>query len=244
MRRRIIVTLAVLAVIALLPQIAVAQEADPQTSDTTAEQRVHPVDAIKRRAAEAIHRRLEALDRLGVRVRTDDHVTDGHAAQLTKHYARAAEGLTELGREIAAATSHEELRELVPLIATDYRVYLVIIPKSHEVLVSDHMADAADRLSDAAAVVLAAIERAEQAGYDMTEARHWLGVARDEITAVIRGAVPVADKVVGLTAADWEEPAKTLLTNGRAALRQGREDLHDAIRALGKARDAIADAIG
>jgi hypothetical protein len=154
------------------------------------------------------------------------------------------DGLRGLASEIRAADTREALKELVPLIAEDYRVYLVIIPKTHEVLVSDRMADAVDRLTDIVHTLTEAIERAEEAGFDMTEARRLLGIAIDEIDAVERGAVPVADSVVGLTAADWEEPAKSLLAEGKHRLEAGRQDIHDAIDALTKTRRAIYDTIG
>jgi hypothetical protein len=170
-------------------------------------------------------------------------VTDDHAAQLSTHYARAKDGLETLGREIQAAENREELRDLVPLIATDYRVFLMIIPKSHEVLVSDRFAHAVTRLTGAADTVLEAIERAEEAGFDMTEARRWLETARDEIQAVERGAVPVAGEVIGLTAADWEEPAKSLLIAGKEKLKTARGDARDALDALKSAKRAIPDAI-
>lgn len=130
------------------------------------------------------------------------------------------------------------------MIATDYRVYLVILPKSHEVLAPDRMADGVVRLTGAADAVLAAIERAEGAGFNMEEAREFLRVARSEIDAVSNGAVPVADQVIGLSAADWEEPAKSMLEAGKAALEQGRRDIHEAVDALKSAHRAIKEAVG
>jgi hypothetical protein len=245
--RRTLVAAAALSMLAVIPQAAIAQEAERDPGITASvEERQHPktIEEIKALAMAAIEKRLTALDRIGTKVAADEHVTDDHASQLTTHYARAKEGLETLGREIQAAETREELKELVPLIATDYRVFLVIIPKSHEVLVSDRFADAVTRLTGVADSVLNAIERAEDAGFDMTEARRWLTEARDEIGAVERGAVPVAGEVIGLTAADWEEPAKSLLSAGKEKLRTARGDVEDAVDVLKKARLAIEDAIG
>ncbi|KAA3641935.1 MAG: hypothetical protein DWP92_00135 [Armatimonadetes bacterium] len=243
--RKLLALAAAIAMLGLLPQVALAQDA-PDGANPTVEDREHPhaIEKAKERAAVAITRRLKALDRIDARVSASKHVTDSHKRQLAGDYARAEAGLTALGRQIEDAETWKELRELTPLIATDYRVFLVILPKSHEVIVSDRMADGVVRLTGGAAKVLEAIERAEDAGFDMTEARRFLDVARDEIDAVSNGAVPVADRVIGLSAADWEEPAKSMLQAGKAALDQGRRDIRDAVEALKSACRAIKEAIG
>lgn len=249
-KRRLMAVTAAIAVFAVLPQSAVAQESDRQTDTTvvdTAESDVreypHTLDEIKRRALAAIDKRLAALSRMSAKVSSNGHVTESHASTLQRHYADASDGLTGLAREIEAAETREELRELIGKIATDYRVYLVILPKSHEVIVSDTMGDAVDRMTGVSGTLLEAIERAEEAGYDMTDARRWLGVANEEIRAVETGAVPVAGSVIGLTAADWEEPAKSLLAEGKRKLGIARGDVRDAVEALKNTRRAIQAAI-
>jgi len=244
--RRLLVAATAVAMLAVLPHAAIAQETDRDPTATTDTQvRDHPytIDEIRARALAAIDKRLTALERVGTKVGSDSHVTPEHASALIGHYERATEGLKDLAGMIRAAETRERLRELVPLIAEDFRVYLVILPKSHEVLVSDRMADAVERMSGVATTLLEAIERAEEAGHDMTEARRWLTEANDKIGAVERGAVPVANSVIGLTAADWEEPAKTLLAEGKRMLETARGDVRDAIEALKNTRRAIAAAI-
>lgn len=243
--KRLMVIGAAAALLASVPVTASAQEVttdDPVVETDTTDRPT--IDQVKERADAAIERRLAALDRAAAKVRTNDHVTADHAAQLITHYIRASDGLNDLRRDIAQATTYEELRDLVPMIAEDYRVYLVILPKTHLVLASDRMADGVTRMSNAADGFLDAIERAEDAGYDMTEARKWLRVARDEIAEVNRTAVPVADDVVGLTAADWEEPAKTQLDTGKRKLTNARVDVAQAIDALKKTKRAIESAVG
>ncbi len=243
--RKLLVVATAITMLGLPPQVAFAQDA-PDRDGPAVEDRERPqsMDEAKERAAAAIARRLEALDRIDARVKASSHVTDDHKRQLTSDYASAKTGLTSLGRRIQNATTLEELRELIPLIATDYRVYLVILPKSHEVLVSDRMADGVVRLTSAADTVLEAIKRAEEAGFNMEDAREFLRVATVKIDAVSNGAVPVARQVIGLSAVDWEQPAKSTLQAGKATLEQGRRDIHDALEALKNARRAIKDAIG
>lgn len=236
MTRRIIATATLTAVMAV-PLAAQAQEAE---TDTTSR---HSIEQIKERAQAAIDRRLDTLDRLDDRINGAQLVSDSHKATLTGDYRAAANGLTGLGAEIAAASRPEELKTLVPLIASDYRVYLVIVPKSFEVAASDRIGVAVDRLTDAANRLEAAIDRAEAAGIDTTQPERWLISARDEIAEAKRTGVPVADDVIGLDAADWEEPAKSTLQEGKRRLDNARVDVRQAHGSLSKGAAALSDAI-
>lgn len=234
---QLIVATAALTAVMAVPLAAQAQEAE---TDTTSRQ---SIEQIKERAQAAIDRRLDTLDRLTDRIDSAQHMSDSHKATLTGDYRAAANGLTGLGVEIAAATTAEELRVLVPLIATDYRVYLVIVPKSLEVAASDRIGVAVDRLTNAADRLEDAIDRAEDAGIDATQAGRWLISARDEIAEAKRTGVPVADDVIGLDASDWEEPAKSMLQEGKRRLDNARVDVRQAHGSLTQGAAALRDAI-
>jgi len=234
---RLFVVIGALTMALVVPLAANAQE--PETDTATR----HSLDGIKERAQAAIDRRLDTLDRLTDRVNDARHMSGDHKATLLGDYRSAANGLTGLGVETATATTADELRVLVPLIATDDRVYLVIVPKTHEVAASDEvgavvesMTDAADRLSDA-------IDRAKADGIDTTEAERWLRSARDEIAEAKRAGVPVAGDVIGLDASDWEQPAKSTLQEGKRRLDNARLDLRQAHGSLTKGAAALRAAI-
>ena len=253
--RRLVALTAAVAMLAVIPQAAVAEETDRptdtavadtvvvDTAETDGRDHPHTIDDIKRRALAAIDKRLTALSRIDAKVASNAHVTEAHASALRRDYAEATQGLEGLAEEIKKAKTAEELRGLIPKIAEDYRVFLVILPKSHEVIVSDTMGDAVDRMTGVSENLLEAIERAEEAGLDMTEARRWLAIANEKIRAVETGAVPVANSVIDLTADDWEEPAKSLLAEGKRKLETARGDVRDAIEALKNTRRAIRTAI-
>jgi len=202
------------------------------------------IDRIKERAAAAIDRRLATLAKLTQGVASSEFITAGHKATLIRDYASAGLGLSALGRQIEAAETIDELRALIPAIAKDFRIYLVVVPKSRQVGASDRVADVVDRLGTAADTIAVAIQRAEAAGYDMSEARRWLISARDDIDEARRTGVPVADNVIGLAASDWEEPAASALEEGRRRLDNARIDVQKAKISLEKAKAAIEDAIG
>ncbi|GMQ94258.1 MAG: hypothetical protein BMS9Abin12_1744 [Acidimicrobiia bacterium] len=230
----------VLGLFLALPAAASAQETD--TSSTVGTDR--SIESVKARAQDAVDRRLDTLANLERRILDHEYMTTVHKATLTADIADAIAGLIALNRDIQNAGTAAELRELVPLIATDYRVYLVIVPKSYEVGASDRVAHVVSRFEETADTLADAIDRAEEAGYDMTQANRWLISARDEIAEARRTGVPVAGDVIDLDALDWEQPAKSALDEGHRRLKNARIDLRQAKGSLDKARQAIEEAIG
>jgi hypothetical protein len=201
--------------------------------------RIVDVDAVKGRALEAIERRLEQIERLRDRVGTDRFVEPGHEAHLVDELRDADRGLRSLAGEIEDAETLAELRELVPAIATDYRIYLVVTPKVWEVLASDAGVAAGEKADDVAERLQQAIDRAGEAGYDVADARAHLDDMLSEAAAGLALADPVAEAVLPFDPADWPDPAEAVLEQGKSDLqaarewfRQARESAQDAIDAL------------
>lgn len=195
--------------------------------------------AVKERALEAIERRLEQIDRLRGRVEADRFVERDHEAHLVDELRDAERGLRGLAEEIEGAGTLAELRDLVPAIATEYRIYLVVTPKVWEVLASDAGVAAGEKADDVAERIQEAIDRAEAAGHDVTAARTHLDDMLSEAAAGLALADPVAETVLPLDPADWPDPAREVLERGKADLqaarewfRQARESAHEAVEAL------------
>lgn len=235
-----------------VPGVALAQDEAKTETDRAGQtdrapdrpSREDAIARVKERAAAAIERRLATLDRLAGHVNGHEHVTDSHETALLRDYGDAVAGLTELGAEIASATIPEELRALIPKIAEDYRVYLVIVPKTHEVIVSDTLPAVADRLGELADRLDEAIAQAAEAGFDVTAAEALVETARGEIAEAARLAHPVAGQVINLTAQHWPDPAEQKLQSGRDDLQAARESLVAGREALREAHLALRTAIG
>lgn len=241
-----IATLA-LSLILALPGVAFAQTTE-DTSQTTAttqltdEQRADRIDAIKERAQKAIDRRIETIGRLRAVLNDHRHVTSRHKADLIVDLNEAEAGLRTLSREIDAATSFEQLRVLVTKIATDFRIYLVVAPKVHEVIAGDTMVWAVDEpLTDLQARIGDAIERAKDAGYDTTEAERYLGEMDEHMDAARSLAAPVPGSVIDLDAGDWPDPARSLLEQGRDDLKGAHDQIRDAARSAHAAVQALRE---
>ncbi len=244
MKRLMALAIAGLIVMAAaLPAAAQAGSVTDQSIPVRDHDPATALDKIKTHAERAIAVRLETLGRLTDAVSSNDHLTGGHAAQLLAELSGAETGLAALGDEIQNATGVEEALGLAAKIATDYRVYLVIGPKTHAVLASDSIVAAEGRFSEAADEVQAAIERAEQAGVDTGDAQALLDEARAAATVAADQAAPVADRVVDLAASDWPDPAEAILLTAREDLPTAGSSLRDAVHRLRAAIDELRSAL-
>lgn len=237
------------ALTALSPVAALAQtdERPVVESERPAAERERPsvdLENVKDRAQAAIERRLVTIDRLQSEVRSNPHVTDSHATTLLRELETAESGLQALGREIAAAETIEELRVLIPEIAEDYRIYVLMVPKVYEVLGSDTVAHVVGRFDTAAEELGEAIRRAEDAGYDVSEAEAYLAEMIRQAGKAESLGVPVAGSVLVLQPSDWPDPAKTVLRSGHADLDDARSALRSARQAAHDALEALREAIG
>ena len=222
-----LVALVVGGLLVALPGIAVAQT-DSVADDAPSVSDMSDVDEIKHRALHAIDRRLHTIARLTRKVNESKSITEEHAKKLLVDLEDAAAGLEELARKIKGAQTIEELRELVPLIATEFRIYQVVKPKVLEVMASDRVVAATERLTELGDKLEILIARAADVGYDVTRPRILLARMRHNVAAAQRLAGPVADMVVDLQPEDWPDPAKALLREGRVRLDESFERVRHA----------------
>lgn len=242
------VLVAILALAA--PAAAFAQtdtaETDRSTTDrmTDRERPVTDIESVKSRALAAIQHRLVTIDRLQAAVRSNPHVADDHAATLLRELEASAEGLSGLARRIEAAENLEELRRLIPLIAEDYRIYVLMVPKVHEVLASDTVESVVGRFGIVEEELAEAITRAEEAGYEVGEAWEYLAEMIRHVDQAEALGGPVAETVLPLQPSDWPDPAKEMLRQGREDLAEARQSLRAAHQAAKNAVRALHEAIG
>jgi len=186
--------------------------------DAVTDHRERDLSAIKARALETINKQLEALSRLRAAIGNSRHITGAHSGQLLGDIGRATGGLESLARRIEAATTLEELRELIEQI-DDFKIKQVLAPKTHQVIASDSLVYATGKLERFAEKLETVIARFEEAGYDVDEATSLLEEMKEHTSEGYRLGAPVAGNVIGLQASDWPDPAEGILTSGRADLR-------------------------
>lgn len=224
--KKLSVMLVALLIVSLVPATALAQDASAE-SDAAAER---TIEKLKDRAEQAIQKRLDTIDRVTEALQDAGHLTDDHERILIGELGSSADGLSALGREIEAAGTIAELRELIPLIFEDFRIYAVVVPKAHLVAVADAVVAVVDRVGLVAGWLQDAIDRLNSAGFDTSEAEEALAEMVESLGQADSLAGPVPDSVLPLLPADWPDPAQGILEGAHADLRSAREHVASAVR--------------
>jgi hypothetical protein len=184
-----------------------------------------------------IRRRIVTLDALDERVAASLVITAVHKEQLRKRndvnpasYEVQRAGLLELKRRIDAESDLRALRGLIADIAEEFRVYLLVVPKTYLVGGADATDKATARLTELATKLQGLIDRAKAAGKDVSRAQALL----DDMEAKTGQAEALIDPVVGsimpLSPADWNDGV------AGPALRAARDKIQDARELLRGAR--------
>ena len=148
----------------------------------------------------------------------------------------------------AATTDRAELASLCAEIATEFRVYLVVLPQTHLTVSADRVDQAVVRGDELLAHLDGAIAAAAEAGADVTAAEALRDDAAAHLASASAGVAGAADQVLTVTPSSWNDgDGQTVIENTRAAVRtahaeikDGIEDGHAAIEAVRAALDAVS----
>lgn len=240
---------ATLTLVASIPLGAAAQAASDghgtgHSDTSSAPSHTPDLDQAKDRLEQAIDRRLDRVDRLRERVRSSDALTPGHAAQLTSELSRAQGGLSALLLEVARADTLEGLRSIATEMVEDYRIYLVMTPKTLLAIASDHGVAVSERMSAISARVAEAAQRAAGAGFDVTGVEALVSAADEMIAEGLRLIDPVAETVLPMQPADHPDPAETVLYEAHQSALEARAELREAATLLRDAADLLREVVG
>ena len=192
-------------------------------------------------ARAALDQRLRTLTHLASRVNDAEHVSADHAAQLLGDYQAARSGLESLNDRIQLSTSVEEALHLTEKMASDYRVYVVLVPKTAEVVIGASFVVASGQIDEAIDGVLDVVDALEQFGHPVANIRSALDDARVHADAALDLADGVPGSVISLAAFQWPSPAQALLNTGRADLESSGSEIRMSIGRLHHAIQLIRD---
>jgi hypothetical protein len=203
---------------------------------------VHTTDltTIQIRCERAIDQRLTMLADLTERVGGAQHLSASDRNELTTEIDHDTSGLGALRTTIAGDSTVASLRQDCRAIVDDYRVYVLLAPKTHLVVGADAADAALDAFSSADASLSTAIEHARTNGTDPAKIADAQAKQQDmnTQTARARGLVdPIVPSVIGLTPADFNagtagpklDTARQSLRDARTALAAAKADLDAAI---------------
>ena len=182
------------------------------------------LEDVRARCLAAIDVRLPALAGARAGIAADKHVTDDHETALLANIAETAVRLRDLAVLIKADTGLATLRDHCRSIFEDNRVFALVLPRARLVVGADTATDAAARLRDVAGKLSDAIDRAEAANQDVTQAKIDLNAMKAAIASGVVSAGTVPGAVLGLNPADWNADHE-VLTPARQSLRSARADL-------------------
>lgn len=187
-----------------------------------------------------IQRRFTTLDALAARVSGSKVLTSSDAAALSGKIGATKTGLTNLKTTIDAETSIPALKADVAIIATEFRVYLLVAPQVHLVSGADGVVASQGSFAKVNTNLAARIAAAKAAGKDMTAAQADLDAMNAAVTQAVGLAAPLSATLLPLTPAQYNAgTAGPILTSARTALAQARDLLKSAVQDAKACRAAL-----
>lgn len=187
-----------------------------------------------------INRRFVTLTALSTAITASKVMTSSDAAALQAEISSTRSGLTSLKAAIDSETVIATLKADIVKIATDYRVYLLVVPQVHLVNASDGILASQDKFADINTKLAARIAAAKAAGKDTTAAQADLDAMNAAVSAAVGLATPLPAALLALTPAQYNGgTAGPVLSNARAAILSARNDLKSAVADAQACRAAL-----
>jgi hypothetical protein len=212
----------------------------PQAQASSSAKPALSVEALKAFGDCEINRRFTTLTDLSAKITTSKVITSSDAAALQGEISSTRSGLTSLKATIDAETTVIALKADITKIATNYRVYLLVVPQVNLVNAADGVLAAQTRFAGINTKLTAAIAAAKAAGKDTTAAQTALTAMNASVTAAVGLATPLPASLLALTPAQYNGgTAGPVLAGARTALGTARTDLKNAIASAKACRDAL-----
>jgi hypothetical protein len=187
-----------------------------------------------------INRRFVTLTALSSKISASKVMTSADAAALQSEISSTRSGLTALKATIDAETSIPVLKLDIVRIATQFRVYLLVVPQVHLVNAADAVAIAQTKFATVNTNLQARINAENTAGKNTAAAQADLDAMNASVTAAANLASPLPAALLPLTPVEYNGgTAGPILANARTALGQARDDLKSALADAKACRDAL-----
>ena len=187
-----------------------------------------------------INRRFVTLTDLSARITSSKVMTSADAAALQSEISSTRSGLTSLKATIDAETAIPALKLDIVKIATDYRVYLLVVPQVNLVNAADAGVATQAKFATVNTNLTARIAAAKAAGKDTTKAQADLDAMNAAVAAAVALATPIPGKLLPLTPAQYNGgTAGPVIQSARTDLGKARDDIKAAIASAKACRDAL-----
>jgi hypothetical protein len=187
-----------------------------------------------------INRRFTTLTDLSAKITASKVMTSGHASTLQGEISSTRSRLTALKVTIDSETSIPALKLDIVKIATDYRVYLLVVPQVNLVNASDGVVATQTKFADVNTKLSARIAAAKAAGKNTAAAQADLDAMNAAVTKAVGLASPLPAALLPLTPAQYNGgTAGPILSSARSALVQARDQLKAAVADAAACRAAL-----
>lgn len=210
-------------------------------TEATAAHTTPTVEALRAWGDCEINRRFTTLTALSSAITASKAMFPSDAAALQGEISSTRSGLTSLKATIDSATVVLTLKADIVKIATDYRVYLLVVPQVHLVNAADSVLAAQARFTDINTRLSARIATANAAGKGTTAAQADLDAMNAAVAKAVGLATPLPAALLALTPALYNAGnAGPALSNARTAIVSARDDLKSAVADAQACRTALA----
>ena len=187
-----------------------------------------------------IGRRLTTLGTLAGKVSGSKALTSSDAAALSSEISSTVSGLNALKTTIDGETAIAALKADVAKIATQFRVYLVVVPQVHLVSAADGVLATQAKFAQINTNLSARIAKAKAAGKDVTAAQADLDAMNSQVSTAIGLATGLPAKLLALTPAQYNAgTAGPVIASARTALTTARNDVKAAVAKAQACRAAL-----
>ena len=187
-----------------------------------------------------INRRFATLTDLSARIAGSKVLTTSDAAALQGEISSTRSGLTTLKSAIDSETGVAALKLDIVKIATNYRVYLLVVPQVNLVSGADGVLATQPRFAQVNTNLTARIATAKAAGKNTTAAQADLDDMNAAVAKAVSLATPLPAALLPLTPAQYDGgTAGPILNSSRAAILSARDQLKAAVADANACRAAL-----
>ena len=183
---------------------------------------------IQSRGNNEISRRLTTLQGLSSKISSATKLSSGDQSSLSAEVNDEITGLTALKTKLSADTTVADAKADTQSIITDYRVYVLIVPKVNLVKVADDQQAAETKLSDLIPKLQSRVDNAKAAGKNVGTMQDALNDLTKQINAAQAVSSSVESSVIGLQPSDYNTDHK-VLSGYRDQLKTAQTDIRAAV---------------
>lgn len=233
MRLRTLVKNTIAAILIAMLPLPIASAATSPAAAAAAQ--AQKIANLQTKGAAEIDRRVAnlsaALEKLGASTK----LSLADKASLTAQVQSELTGLASLKAKLAADTTLTAARADVASIVTEYRVYVLMLPKARLAAAADRFAIVEDKLTSLNAKLTAAVDQQKTAGKDVSALEAKLSDMKSQTAAATSATQGLVAKLIALQPTDYNTSHAVLVTY-RESLKTAQTD---AVAARDDAKSVI-----